>query len=178
MTLCLFLRPEDRIQELAENYAEKLSLLVPTDLKLGHNAVDHITLAHFEGIDEKADELWAMAIDELDEAYEINGPFYMSVIPFPDGSGHNFVRLEVSRSDALDRAQRRVIRLGEHLGGKVTNLAGHAWRPHVTVAVIDALPTQLPQIEEIINGDSWWAMPAMGRIGRHRHVDQVIHGRR
>jgi 2'-5' RNA ligase len=175
VTICIFLRPEQRIRDLAEGYAARLAEEVESSLVLGQSALAHITLVHLDGIDDKVDEIWSIAKSELDARYQVEGPFYLSVIPFPDGSEHNFVRIEVSRSAAFEQAQKTMLALGERLGAKVTNLAGPAWRPHVTLAVIDRLPEQMPQMKVVVDGSPWTAAPAIGTIGPFRHVDKLMY---
>jgi hypothetical protein len=107
MTLCIYLRPDRGVATLAEDYSAQLAKLVPAPLVLGPNALPHVTLVHLSGADEHIDEVWHQAQKVLEDEYTIECPFYLSTIPFPDGSGHNFVRLELSRTASL--AKRRMI---------------------------------------------------------------------
>jgi len=109
MTICIYLRPESRIRELAKDYADHLAEEVPVSLIIGKDALAHITLVHLDGVDDRVDEIWHVAKGELSGQYEVEGPFYLSVIPFPDGSGHNYVRVEVSRSAAFEQAHQRCL---------------------------------------------------------------------
>lgn len=68
-----------------------------------------------------------------------------------------------------------MLSIAETIGAKVSNLTGAAWRPHVTLAVIDSLPEQLHAFPEVVGGDPWTAIPAIGTIGAYRHVDRLLH---
>jgi 2'-5' RNA ligase len=175
MTICVYLRPEERICSLGERYARELGEIVPTSLTLGADALAHITLVHLDGVDDKVDEIWRVASESLRVKYEVEGPFYLSAIPFPDGSDHNYVRLEVSRSDAFQQAQQRMLDVAAEFGASVSNLAGPAWRPHVTLAVVDRLPVRFPLFPDVVGGDAWTATLAIGTIGTFRHVDRMLH---
>lgn len=175
MTICIYLRPAPEIESLAERYAADLATLVPASMVLGPSALAHITLVHLDGVDDRADEIWAAATEVLDPIYGVDGPFYLSAIPFPDRSEHNYVRLEVSRSAAFEQAQRDLLALAGRFRANVTNFAGPAWRPHVTLAVVDRLPPAIPPFPAALGDDPWTATPALGRIGAWRHVDQLLH---
>jgi len=67
-----------------------------------------------------------------------------------------------------------MLAIAKHAGAKVTNLTGPAWRPHVTLAVVDRLPEHLPAFPEVVGGNPWTAAPAVGTIGSYRHVDRLL----
>jgi 2'-5' RNA ligase len=174
ITLCIYLRPELRIRQLAEEYAHSLAEVAPAALYLGPHALPHVTISHLAGVDDRAKEVWERARAIVAKEYGLDGPFYLSLIPFPDGSGRSYVRLELSRTPALAEVQDQIVELASELSAEVANLSGPAWRPHLTLAVVGRLPEQLPFFDAFTSLRSWIASPALGSLGRFRHVDRIL----
>jgi 2'-5' RNA ligase len=172
MTLCLAILPSFKLRVAAIAYSNALAQLVETPMRLGSEYLPHCTLAHIAGQQKTVGELWHSLRSSIAENFEIPGSPAIAVYPIPTQHEMYYVRLEIDRSPTLQQAHSEAVRVATQAGAEITNQAGWAWRPHLTLAVIKSLPDQLPHVPEGLTSP-WAGKLALGELREFRQLASI-----
>jgi len=146
-----------------KNLSDEIVKVYNSPVVLGPRSLPHVTILQTECEEEELESIWMKSKSVMQPKYLLN---LAGLTLLPSSTGRVWVEIQVLTSEAILGLQRLLLDLDVFTDRKVFNAVGNKFRPHITLALLEAKPTQgIPLPYSPLRNSDVVAIPSIGLVG-------------